>query len=101
MGIIIIQSEDVQRSQGGETQSVEVFPGIWKTPGVCGGKARVGRHRITVSGLLELKQLGCSDEKLLDAYPTMTHGDLSAAWKYARLNASEIEVEIRENNVDD
>ena len=76
----------------------EVFPGIYKTPGVCGGDACVNRSRITVGGLIELKRLGCDDPKLLDAYPTLSPQDLMNAWEYARAHPEEIKRQIEENS---
>ena len=79
----------------------EVFPGIFKTPGVCGGDACVGSTRITVGGLVEQRQLGCDDAKLLDAYPHLCQQHLDNAWEYARTHAEEIEKQIAENNRED
>lgn len=79
----------------------EVFPGIKKTPGVCGGWECIGNHRITVSGLVEWRKLGMSDKQLLDALPTLVQSDLDNAWEYARRNPDEMEKQILENNSDD
>ena len=93
-----------QKLQQGNPASVEIFPGIKSTPGVCGGDPCVGNTRITVYGLeLELKiNSGCNDRReLLDAYPGLSQDDLNNAWEYARLHADEIEHQIAENNRDD
>jgi uncharacterized protein (DUF433 family) len=96
----IVKTEKPQQPQRGNKDSVEIFPGIKSTPGVCGGWACVGNSRITVSGLVELRRLGCDDARLLDAYPTLTQTDLTNAWEYARLHGEEMEREIAENNED-
>jgi uncharacterized protein (DUF433 family) len=74
-------------------------PLIRKTPGVCGGRACVGRRRITVWGLVESRDLGISDETLLtDFDPPLTRAELDAAWRYAAANPDEIARDIRENH---
>src|SRR5437773_1600161 len=67
---------------------------IEKTPGVCGGAARIGNHRITVAQLIWYRKRGMSNEKLRDAFPTLTEQDLEACWDYYHHNANEIEREI-------
>ncbi len=79
----------------------EVFPGIWKTPGVCGGDACAGHTRITVGGLVEWRQLGSTDAELLYNFPSLTQRDLNNAWEYARTHEEEIACQIEENNRDD
>jgi uncharacterized protein (DUF433 family) len=81
----------VARDLGGTT------PGIDKTPGVCGGEARVMRTRIPVWTLEQARRLGVSEASLLASYPTLAAEDLGNAWNYARLHAAEIERAIAEN----
>ena len=73
------------------------FPGIEKTPGVCGGVACVIRTRIPVRTLVSYKLMGLSEETLLANYPTLRHQDLSNAWAYYLAYKEEIDLEIREN----
>ncbi len=74
-------------------------PLIRKTPGVCGGRACVGRRRVTVWGLVESRNLGIDDERLLaDFDPPLTRAELDAAWRYAAANPEEIARDLRENN---
>jgi uncharacterized protein (DUF433 family) len=77
--------------------SVEVAPGIFKTPDVCGGSACVASFRIPVWVLEGYRQLGLSDAEILRAYPTITAAQLADAWAYADANPDEIATEIREN----
>ena len=63
---------------------------IQKTPGVCGGNACVRDTRIPVWTLQRLKDLGRSDEQLLEDFPTLLPADLPAAWEYVRQNGAEI-----------
>ena len=75
---------------------------ISKTPGVCGGEACIRTTRHTVSGLVEWKRLGVSDEKLITMFsPPLTQDDLDAAWAYAAENALEIETSLWADRVAD
>ena len=74
-----------------------IFPGIEKTPGVCGGEARITRTRIPVWLLVQQRHLGLSDEEILHGYPTLQAEDLSNAWNYYRTHKKEIEAQILEN----
>jgi uncharacterized protein (DUF433 family) len=77
-----------------------VTPTIVKTPGVCGGSARVIRTRIPVWLLEEYRRLGMSEAEMLRAYPTLRAVDLVEAWQYADTHVEEMDREIRENNED-
>jgi uncharacterized protein (DUF433 family) len=74
-----------------------IYPGIEKTPGVCGGDACITRTRIPVWSLVNSKKMGLTDAQLLEAYPTLTEDDLRNAWNYYRGNRAEIEAQIFEN----
>ena len=71
---------------------------IVKTPGICGGKARIHGTRIPVWGLEAGRRVGRSDASLLRAYPSLTLEDLQAAWSYIDGHPDEIEDQIRQNN---
>jgi uncharacterized protein (DUF433 family) len=73
------------------------FPGIEKTPGVCGGDARVVRTRIAVWVLEHSRRLGATDADLLQAYPTLRAEDLANVWAYVRSHGDEIEQTLRDN----
>ncbi|WP_204102933.1 MULTISPECIES: DUF433 domain-containing protein [Spirulina sp. CCY15215] len=73
------------------------WQGIEKTPGVCGGRACVGKTRIPVWVLVNARRLGASEAHLLDNYPTITATDLVNAWAYAEAFSKEIDWDIREN----
>jgi uncharacterized protein (DUF433 family) len=70
---------------------------IVKTPGVCGGDARIKGTRLTVWGLEEWRRLGWSDARILDAYPQLKPEDMTASWAYVKQHPDEIEEAIREN----
>jgi uncharacterized protein (DUF433 family) len=73
------------------------WPGIEKTPGVCGGDACIVRTRIPVWMLESYRRLGWSEARLLENFPTLRAADLVNAWAYASAHADEIQQSIREN----
>lgn len=75
----------------------EAFPGIDRTPDVCGGEARIVRTRIPVWVLVQARRLGASEADLLRTYPQLTAEDLTHAWAYARAHPAEIDRQIRDN----
>ena|SRR5437016_11609349 len=79
------------------TDAVEVAPGIFSTPGVCGGDACVGQSRIAVWLLESYRRGGLNDVALLNAYPTLNPQDLAHAWAYADTHPDEMNRLIREN----
>jgi uncharacterized protein (DUF433 family) len=72
---------------------------IVKTPGVCGGVARIANHRITVAHLVWYRQRGMGNDKLLESFPTLTAEDLEACWDYYQHHTNEIERDIWFNDV--
>ncbi|MBD2301483.1 DUF433 domain-containing protein [Nostoc sp. FACHB-87] len=75
------------------------WQGIEKTPGVCGGEARIANTRIPVWVLVEARRLGYSDADLLTSYPSISATDLANAWVYAKAHSDEIELVIERNQV--
>lgn len=73
--------------------------GSWvqKTPGVCGGEPCIRSTRITVSGLVNARQLGATDEQLIENIIGLTTEDLRVAWDYYEKHAAEIDEAIRLN----
>jgi uncharacterized protein (DUF433 family) len=76
----------------------ETYPGIEKTPNVCGGSACIIRTRIPVWTLVSFKKMGSDDATLLAAYPTLRPQDLNNAWAYYEVNKKEIDNDIKEND---
>jgi uncharacterized protein (DUF433 family) len=70
---------------------------ILAIPGVCGGEAGVRGTRVPVWMLVEARDDGCSDEDILENYPTLSKGNLRAAWKYADEHRAEIRAAILRN----
>ena len=75
----------------------DTWPGIEKTPGVCGGSACIVRTRISVWVLEGFRRLGWNEAKLLASYPTLRAADLVHAWAYADTHRQEIDEAIRQN----
>lgn len=71
---------------------------IEKTPGVCGGEARIRSTRIPVWLLVAFRQDGATDHFLLESYPSLTPSDLSAAWWYYVENREEIDRVIKQQD---
>jgi len=72
---------------------------IEKTPGVCGGAARVAGTRIPVWQLVEAREMGASEAQLLLDYPRLQALNLVEAWQYADEHQDEIAAEIHKNEV--
>lgn len=68
---------------------------IEKNPEVCGGDACVRNTRHTVYGLVEWKNLGLTDGRILEHHPDLTPADLEAAWEYYEGHGKEIDRAIQ------
>jgi uncharacterized protein (DUF433 family) len=77
----------------------DAFPGVESTPGVCGGEPCIVRTRIPVWVLEQARRLGVSEDDLLRSYPALRAEALASAWAYVRSHRSEIEDQIRDNEV--
>jgi uncharacterized protein (DUF433 family) len=73
------------------------WTGIAKTPGVVGGDACIRNMRIPVWSLVEYRQMGANDDRILEAYPQLTVADLANAWAYAKAFPAEIADAIAAN----
>ena len=67
---------------------------IVRTPGVCGGDARVYNHRIAVWLVILSRRRGRTDAGQLEDWPALTQADLDACWDYYREHPVEIEQSI-------
>ncbi len=79
----------------------EVHPGIEKTTDVCGGGVCIAGTRIPVWALVGYRQLGASDAKLLEMYPTISAEDLAHAWTYYQFHEDDIDQQIADNEMDE
>lgn len=80
-----------------ERETARVFPGIERTPGVCGGSACIAGTRIPVWGLEEARRQGATEAQLLVSYPVLRAENLAQAWVYVETHRAEIDQDIREN----
>ena len=95
---LMTRAEKAQVLQWVANDLSDIFPGIEKTPGICGGVARVAGTRIPVWSLVQARQMGYSDERLLSEYPTLRASDLINAWAYFQEHINDIETQILEND---
>ena len=58
-------SDKAQLLQWVISDLTNVFPGIEKTPGICGGDACVVKTRIPVWSLVNARKLGMSEKEIL------------------------------------
>ncbi|NDJ22639.1 DUF433 domain-containing protein [Nostoc sp. B(2019)] len=70
---------------------------IQKTPGVCGGNARIRNTRIPVWTLVSFRQQGASEDELLRNYPMITPEALEAAWSSYKEHSQEIDLVIADD----
>ena len=75
----------------GETSDIE------RTPGICGGVARVAGTQIPVWALVQYRNLGASEADLLRIYPTLQAKDFTNAWDFYQRHEEVIEEQIAEN----
>ena len=68
-------------------------PLIRRSAEVMGGDACLRNTRIPVWLLVQLKQSGWADTRLLENYPVLTSADLVAAWDFYAANTSQVEAQ--------
>src|SRR5436305_960282 len=78
-------------------ETVEVAPGIFRTPGVCGGDACVRAMRLPVWQLEESRRNGATEAQILEMHPDLMSQDLNRAWAYVDAHRPEIESAIAGN----
>lgn len=71
---------------------------IEKTPGVCGGRARIAGHRIRVVDVVAWhEKRGQSPDEIVAMFPGITLADVHAALAYYFDHREEIEAEFRQD----
>ena len=79
------------------TQSLSnSWPGITKTPDVCGGDACIVKTRLPVWLFVSLRIQGATDAEILQFYPYLNAENLVNVWTYADANSEEIASALRE-----
>ena len=81
--------------KSGHQTDRSIFVPIRRNPAVMGGDACVRETRIPVWLLVQLRQAGWSDERVLANYPELTRLDLISAWDFYAGNAPQVEAERR------
>ena len=77
---------------------MEIGQIIIKTPGTCGGRARIAGKRIPVSSIYRWFLLGCAPEDILEKFDGVLLAEIYAAISYALSNLEEITGEIEGEN---
>jgi len=77
---------------------VEIGQFIVKTPGTCGGRARLAGKRIPVSSVYRWFHHGCDPEDILEKFDGLVLAEIYAAISYALANLKEISAEIKREN---
>lgn len=77
---------------------MEIGHFIVKTPGTCGGRARVAGRRIPVSSVYRWFLSGFGPEDILEKYEGATLAEIYAAITYALANREEIGAEIEQED---
>jgi uncharacterized protein (DUF433 family) len=72
-------------------QTAFVLQAIQKTPGVCGGHARIRNTRISVWTIISLQKQGADAKELLANFPSLTPFDLLITQSYYDQNQAEID----------
>ena len=73
---------------------MEIGQLIIKTPGTCGGRARLAGKRIPVSSVYRWFLRGCEPEDILEKFDGVALAEIYAAISYALSNREEIAGEI-------
>ena len=77
---------------------IEIGQFIVKTPGTCGGRARLAERRIPVSSVYRWFLRGLAPEDIFDKFDGVTLSEIYAAITYALANLPEIKGEIEEED---
>jgi uncharacterized protein (DUF433 family) len=77
---------------------MEIGQLIVKTPGTCGGRARVAGRRVPVSSIYRWFLRGHEPEDIMAKYEALTLAEVYAAIAYALANREEIAAEMAEED---
>ena len=77
---------------------MEISQLIVKTPGTCGGRARLAGRRIPVSSVYRWFLSGFEPEDILEKYEGAALAEIYAAVTYALANREEIAAEIEQED---
>ena len=74
------------------------YPHVAKTPGICGGKARIEGTRVPVQSVVLLHNEGASDDRIRELYPDLTPAQIHAALAYYYDNREEVDAQFEEDD---
>lgn len=77
---------------------MEIGQFIVKTPGTCGGRARLAGKRIPVSSVYRWFLHGCEPEDILEKFDGIVLAEIYAAISYALANPEEVSSEIKKED---
>ena len=72
---------------------------IERTPGICGGRARIAGTRVPVHRVTGYYRLGYAPEEILDLLNSLSLAQVHAALAYSLANAEEVTQSLREEEV--
>jgi uncharacterized protein (DUF433 family) len=78
---------------------MEIGELIVKTPGTCGGSARIAGKRIPVRSIYRWFVSGVDPEGILEKYIGVNLAKIYAAITYALANRDEIDMELKEEDL--
>ena len=77
---------------------MEIGQFIVKTPGTCGGRARLAGKRISVSSVYRWFLHGCEPEEILEKFEGVRLAEIYAAISYALANPRRLAAEIKKED---
>jgi uncharacterized protein (DUF433 family) len=75
---------------------MSINPTIERTPGICGGRARIAGTRVPVHRVTGYYRLGYAPEEILDLLNSLSLAQVHAALAYSLANVEEVEQSLRE-----
>jgi uncharacterized protein (DUF433 family) len=69
---------------------------IERTPGTCGGRARIAGTRVPVHRVAGYYRLGYAPEEILDLLDSLSLAQVHAALAYSLANPDEVEAALRD-----
>jgi type III restriction enzyme len=95
-----INQKDFDRCEVGSFAELVQFVTVVRTPGICGGRARIAGTRIPVWALCALWRAGADDAEIMTAYPTLLEHHLESAKQHIQEFEHEIENDLQEQEED-
>lgn len=102
---VVASYRDIEVSPDAASIELGDQSGLWegrirKTPGICGGSARIGNTRIAVWYLVSRVLGGSTPERIARDYPHIDSEDVELAMHYFAINSPEIVLDLHENEIE-